>query len=148
MSCIKIRLKDISPNIPTHFLDVDGYPILDLAPDADITNFKILSQLTDANEISFDHVLSLDVSATPKNEYLLLDYLHGRSTYTAVQIWNGSFWWEYFLRVLEATNQGITCEFITYNYYWAKNLSNKKLNQLDLGTLSLDNYRRNMNIAG
>ena len=149
MSCIKIRLKNILPVVPNHFLDEDGYPTLDLGPDAEITNFKILSQLTDTNEISFDHVLSLDIpGASPKNQFLLSEYFHGKISYTPVQIWNGSFWWEYFMRVLEADANLITCEYITYDYYWARNLSNKKLNQLDIGELSLNNYRRNMNIVG
>ena len=149
MSCIKIRLKDISVAVPTHFLDSDGYPTLDLGPDAEITNFRILSQLTDVNEISFDHVLSLDIPGqSPKNKFLLTEYYYGRNTYIPVQIWNGSFWWEYFMRVLEANADVITCEYITYDYYWARSLSNKKLNTLDIGELSLNNYKRNMNING
>lgn len=134
MGCIKIRYKNI-PNVPTSFLDPDGYAYFDTEQNTDISHYKILTELTDINEMPFDYVLPQDLKASPKNNFLLVEYLHGKTEYSEVEIFNGSFWVPFLMRVLEADSVSINCEFINYSLHWARLLRDSYVKDLPLGEI-------------
>lgn len=123
MSCVKIRLKHI-PNVSPIYLEADGYMYLDLNTNYELSSYKRLTELTDLNQLPFDYVLETEVPASPKNNAILANFLHGSKQYIDAYIYNGSFWISgYSLRVSRGNSENLNLSILHSSYIWAKTLN-------------------------
>lgn len=132
MSCIKIRLKNI-PNVSTNLLDIDGYYYLDLEVDADMSFTKQLTELTELDTMPFDYALSIDVPATPKNNFILGKYLHkitAADRLLPCEVINGSQIYQINLTVTQINSTSISLDLLMNDRLWAKKLADAKLRDL------------------
>lgn len=133
MSCIKIRLKNI-PNVSTNLLDIDGYYYLDLDVDADMSFTKQLTELTELDTMPFDYALSIDVPATPKNNFILGKYLHkitAADRLLPCEVINGAQIFQISLTVTQINSTSISLDLLMNDRLWAKKLSDAKLRDLE-----------------
>lgn len=131
-SCIKIRLKNI-PNVSTNLLDIDGYYYLDLEVDADMSFTKQLTELTELDTMPFDYALSIDVPATPKNNFILGKYLHkitAADRLIPCEVLNGSQIYQINLTVTQINSTSISLDLLMNDRLWAKKLADAKLRDL------------------
>lgn len=144
MSCIKIRLKNI-PNVdPVHLHD-DGFAYLHLNTNTELSLNKQLSELSEINDIPFNYIINISLTATPKNVYLLLKFHHADNKPIPVQIFNGTSWLSpVYLSVTNSNAETLNIKFILTDLLWAKTLSEKLLCDLRLQEYKADDiYKTN-----
>lgn len=149
MSCLKIRLKNI-PNVSTNLLDIDGYYYLDMDVDADMSFTKQLTELTDLDTMPFDYAVSIDVPATPKNNFILGKYLHkitAADRLLPCEVISGSQVFQINLTVTGINSNNISLDLLMNDRLWAKRLADSRLKDLEGEYYYAGDYIRHLNPA-